>query len=301
MNRRRDRGYPGTPFLDRFLGILKQTSVSRSTARTLFGLAGTEELSAYDGLFYELEDDRLAEFRSLISRSHEGTAGPGRAPGQSVYGYVGKRVGIGALGITKQVSLTVASLADAAAWANWRAAGKHGDPPALSKDVADGFDYIANWVANSAKAGATPAELERDKRDLVESYGVGDVDGQVVGILFSTGLGGGRAGVKAVAQIAQFAQGGQAVEDAWTKASDRIDQIRKQRPDATWSELVADHRVQVQLGNGVAALIGMVGLAGGETAVGKLLKRFPLIADTAVLLPMLKQASIDYSDPGAGG
>ena len=74
-------GVSGTPFLDRFLGILKQTSVSRSTARTLFGLAGTEELSAYDGLFYELEDDRLAEFRSLISRSHEGTAGRQTSPG----------------------------------------------------------------------------------------------------------------------------------------------------------------------------------------------------------------------------
>src|SRR5207245_7203179 len=64
-------GQQGTPFLDRFLGLLKQRTFSRSTARMLFGLAGEEWMNAYDGLFYELEDQRLDQFRALVAKSRK--------------------------------------------------------------------------------------------------------------------------------------------------------------------------------------------------------------------------------------
>ena len=204
----RSSGGRGSPFLDTFLGLLKARAFPRSTARMGFGLAGQEYLSAFDGLFYELEDERLEQLKALVAKSaKQATSGPETAQMESVGGYVGKRVGLGFLGIIKQTSLAVASIADALAWADWRAKGLPGDPPNLSKEVASGFDYLAHALADNAKEGATPEELKRYRQELVDEYDFGDRWGTIVGILMSAGMGGGRAAVKAVSYVGQFAQG----------------------------------------------------------------------------------------------
>jgi hypothetical protein len=78
----------------------------------------------------------------------------------------------------------------------------------------------------------------------------------------------------------------------------RVEQLRKQNPAATWAELLADDDVRLELGTGLAALVGIVGgLAGDQGAVAAFLKRFSLLVDATVLTPLLKRAWMDYNDP----
>ncbi len=292
-------GQAGTPFLDKFLSLLKQRVFSRSTARMLFGLAGDEWMNAYDGMFYELEDERLDELRRLVAKSRaQGTGGPETQQMQSVYGFVGKRVGLGAWGILKNMGLTVTSMADAMIWAQWRTNGLPGDPPQLSSAVASQFDEAAGALADLMKEGATPEEIEREKQEMMEAYGFGDRWGKVVGILMSAGMGSAGKAVKAVSTVAQMAQGAQGVENAARAMYKRVEEIRKDNPQATWKDFIADDEVQVELGNGLAAVIGLVGqLAGDEGATAEFFKRFNLLVDAAVLAPMIKRAWMDYNDP----
>lgn len=296
-------GGTGTPFLDKFLFLLKVRTFSRSTARTMFGLAGDEWLNAYDGLFYELEDERLVEFRSLIRRSREGSGQPGAKQMQTVYGYVGKRVLLGFGGILKNMSTTVSSVADASAWANWRMSGHPGKPPQITEDVAKGYDEIANMVAEALAEGATPEELEKERREIMEEYGFGDRWGTVVGILMSAGMGGSGVskGLQLLSKAAAIAQGAQGVENAAVKLSKRIDAIRKSQPNATWTDLIADDEVRLTINEGIVALIGVVGglagVGGDKTAVAKFFSRFGLVLGFANLIPQMQQAWIHYSDP----
>jgi hypothetical protein len=291
-------GGQGSPFLDRFLTILRTRTFSRATARMLFGLAGDEWLNAYDGLFYELEDDRLAQFKAIVAASGKGTAGPETQQTQSVYGYVGKRVGLGAWGILKQMGLAVMSLADAMVWAQWRSQGMAGDPPQLAPAVAAQFDDAAKVLADMAKDGATPEEMEREKREMMDEYGFGDRWGKIVGILMTAGMGSAGQAVKAVSTAAQIAQGGQGAEMAARKIAARVEAMSKRDPKATWREFLADDEVRLELGNGLAALVGVVGaMAGDEGATAEFLKRFHLLVDATVLTPLLKKAWMDYNDP----
>ena len=120
-------GGAGTPYLDRFLQVLKGRTFSRSTARKLFGLAGDEWLNVYDALFHEMEDERLDHFKAIVARSgKEGTAGPTSRQMDSVYSVIGKHVGLGAFGIFKQTTLAVGGLADAVIWCDWKLHGMPG-------------------------------------------------------------------------------------------------------------------------------------------------------------------------------
>jgi hypothetical protein len=292
-------GKQGTPFLDKFLVLLKTRTFSRSTARMLWGLAGEEWMNAYDGLFYELEDARQEALRAIVTKSEkQGTAGPETEQMESVYSYVGKRVGMGSWGIIKQMGLAVMSVADALIWLEWRREGRPGDPPQLSPAVAKSFDEAAGVLADIANSGATPKEIEEEKKALMEEYAFGDRWGKIVGILMSAGMGSGGQAVKAISAAAGVAQGAQGVEASAKKIAARIEAIRKKNPKATWADFLADDEVRLEIGNGLAALIGLVGsLAGDEGAVAEFLKRNHLLVSATVLTPMLKKAWMDHNDP----
>jgi hypothetical protein len=292
-------GGAGTPFLDKFLVLLKTRTFPRATARMLFGLAGDEWINAYDGLFYELEGPRKDALQAIVSKSQkQGTAGPETQQMESVYGFVGKRVGLGSWGILKQMGLAVMSIADALIWLEWRREGRPGDPPQLSPSVAKSFDESAAILADIAKEGATPEQMERDKQAMMEQFGFGDRWGKIVGILMSAGMGSAGQTVKAISSAAQIAQGAQGVEAAAKKIQLRIAAMRKANPKATWEDFIADDEVRLEIGNGLAALIGLIGsLAGDEGVVAEFLKRNHLLVSATVLTPMLKKAWMDYNDP----
>ena len=114
----------GSPFMDKFLELLRNRRFSRRTARVGFGLAGEEWLYAYDGLFYELEGDRLEQFRSLVAKSQkQGTTAPETEQMESVYSFIGKREIMGLVGFLKGLGLVLAGLADTAIWLQWKTTG----------------------------------------------------------------------------------------------------------------------------------------------------------------------------------
>src|SRR5205807_6586615 len=122
--------------------------------------------------------------------------------------------------------------------------------------------------------------------------------GKIVGMLMSAGMGSAGKTVKAISTVAQIAQGAQGVETAARAMATRIEQMRKENPQATWKDFIADDDVRLQLGNGLAALIGLIGqVAGDEGATAEFLRRFNLVVDAAVLTPLVKKAWMDYNDP----
>lgn len=293
----------GTPFLDRFLTMLRLRVFSRGTARTAFGLGGNEWLSAYDGLEYELGGPRLDRFHALVALSHaDAMAGPAEPQGQSVYGFVGRRLGLGAVGIIKQLGLALTSLSDALAWAEWRRSGRMDDPPQLSPDVTKGFDELAALLADTTKKGGNTWEEERDRQELLAEYAFGDRWGKVPAALMLAGLGGAGGATKAVAGAAQLAQGAQAVETSAKKIYDRVMALRHARPGITTGELLGDPEIRLEIVSGLVSLVGLVGgLAGDRGVLGQFFQRFGIAVDAASLAPVVMRAWQHYTDPKLAG
>ncbi len=108
-------GHGGTDHLDRFLGELKRRVYSRSTARS----GWVEQwATAYDDLWYELEDERLEAFKELVGTSTaRATTGPESQRTANLWGVLGKQEAIGLWGMLKGMGTGAAGLVDEGAWA----------------------------------------------------------------------------------------------------------------------------------------------------------------------------------------
>ena len=285
-------GGAGTPFLDRFLQVLKGRTFARTTGRLLFGpLASDEWMNAYDALFYELEDERLERFKAIVARSgKEGTPGPTERRMDSAYSVVGKHVGLGFLGIVKQTSVAVSGLADAAAWCDWKLNGRPGKPRQITPQVIEGYDRFSRFLAENL------ATEDVSQKELQESFGTGDRHGQIVGMLMLAGTGQAGMVIKGTVTAAQVAQGIQGVFKAADEIAIRITKIRAANPKATWTDIISDDKVLLELLNGLAALVGVLGsVAGDQGALAAFLKRAGIAADVVAIAPMVAEALVHYT------
>src|SRR5215213_9496321 len=109
-------GPAGTPLLNEFIAMLRRRAFPRATART-----GWIEswVNAWDTLFYELDDERLEEFKSIVAQSGTpaATKGPKRANSENLWSTMGAQEAIGLLGTVKGVSTGAAGVLDLAGWA----------------------------------------------------------------------------------------------------------------------------------------------------------------------------------------
>ncbi len=131
-------GYTGTAYLDRFLLLLKTRAYTRRTARS----AWVQRYAlVFDDLWYELEDERLQQFKALVSRSQrQGAQGPGSAQSENFWRTLGKQEAMGLFGILKGMGTGLAAMSDEGAWAVTRAMRLAG------LDVADPAS-AAEWLA----------------------------------------------------------------------------------------------------------------------------------------------------------
>ncbi|HEX6674949.1 MAG TPA: DUF4157 domain-containing protein [Actinomycetes bacterium] len=142
----RDRertGHGETGHLDRFLAELKRRVYSRSTARS----GWVEQwASAYDDLWYELEDERLEAFKELVatSRTQAGT-GPLSQRTANLWGVLGKQEAIGLWGMLKGMGTGAAGLVDEGAWAVTKALRAQGvdvaDPESAAAWLEEQYDF----------------------------------------------------------------------------------------------------------------------------------------------------------------
>jgi hypothetical protein len=260
--------------------MLQERVFHRATARTFFGIGGDGEwLNAYDGLRYELEGPRLEEFRSLVAQSHVRATGLDAPQADSIYGFLGKRLGLGAWGIVAGLGHKMASMLHA-------------------EDRVDGqFDEAASVLAELASDGTTLGERERDRSELIAEYKFGSLGGRVVGALVTAGIG---ASAEAVQDFTKGLKGGKALVDIIQAASrilHRMDEIKLERPDVEWHELLADDELRILMVEAIGAAIDLAeGVGEFSKYVGELLERAEFLTKPSKISIALEKVWLHYND-----
>ena len=259
---RRRSGYEGTDYLDRFLFLLKMRVYSRRTARS----AWVEQWSnAYDDLWRELEDERLDEFKRLVSRSQkQGTSGPESKRMESAWSYVGKREALGAVGILKGMGTTLTGVVDLSVWLYWKTSGLPLKKALEAKGipVPQGITgYVSKSFDETAKLLADAVGVDLNEELFTggpSAYTVGTVGGKVVGGLTTAGA---TAQAGAAGQALTAVQTAKSVDDLY----DTILALKKGPPPLTWADIVKRPDVWAQV---VGVVGGAIGAAGGLAAAG---------------------------------
>lgn len=275
-------GYAGSDYLDRFLFLLKMRTYSQRTARAAWIEQWT---SAYDALWYELEDERLETFKSLVARSKkQGTAAGERL--ESAWSFVGKREAMGGWGVLKGMGTTLAGLADLALWTQGIEIREGGVAGAVGRQFDETAKIISEWT------GVDPSEQLFGGFSL---YGFGTTGGKVIGGLTLAGaMPGGGAG-----QVVGAAQTLKAAEDLGTA----IAKLRQGPPPMSWSAILKRPDVWAQI---VGVVGGAIGVAGGfaeaESALADTFKALGISAgttQTALLIAAYRAIDDDPTIPPA--
>lgn len=178
-------GNQGSPYLDRFLLLLKLKNLSRRTARSGWI---EQHAIAYDLLWHELQDERLEQFKSLVSLSkQQGTAEPEASLLENFWLRMGKEEAIGVFGILKGMGTAFAGTIDEGAWAITKALR------AAGLDVADptsAADWLATQYDISGEAMFGKEWQQGEKLLLGKSAAeIGTAGGGIIWGLVTTGAG----------------------------------------------------------------------------------------------------------------
>lgn len=220
-------GHAPAGALDRFLTKLKLRPVTRATMRSAFV---DTTVNAFDSLFHELEDDRLARFEALLARSsgYKG-AKPVSGPSENVWATIGRQELIGMFGMMKGLSTGLAGVGDAAVWGTVTSAntllspfgGKIEDPAKLADLVGKQLDTSGDAIFDGEFTGGQELFLGQN------AASIGTAGGGVIWNLVmlhglagagSTGGGALPATLKALDLVGRF----RAVDDAIKSMGDYL-------------------------------------------------------------------------------
>ncbi len=281
--------YQGTPYLDRFLLMLKTRDYKRRTARLMWV---EQHALVYDDLWHEIEGDRLEQFKQIVARSRtQGTTGPTTEREESAWSFIGKREALGFWGVLKGMGTTiVGGTVDTVIWATWKSTGwplnqvlQHlgvkkedlrADPAYIKPFLEKKFDETAKFF--SSQLGV---DLNEKLVGEIGLYQFGEAGGKVVGALTLAGessalteAGGAQRateGAKATATAVKLLGVAQAAQQS-EQLYDSVKQLRegdaqKGIPPLSWSDIVKRPDVWAQV---VGVVGGAVGAAGSFSAAG---------------------------------
>lgn len=288
-------GYQGSDYLDKFIFHLKMRTYTRRTARS----AWLEQWSsAFDDLWYEIEDKRLDEFKSIISRSKKQAAvGPSTERMENAWSYVGKRELMGGTGILKAMGLAVTGVVDTAIWVQWKTTGAPlrsvlkmagvevpENSPQISKYIDKSFDESADFFAQ--KLGV---DLNEELFAGMSSYEFGATAGKVPAALM---LGGALAKAGAAGQAIGIAQTAQQTEGLY----DYVKELHNK--GISWDEIVKDPQVWMQVVGVISGAIGSAGgFAGAQSKAAQVLTKLNYVGNTSQVGVMVAAYMVIDNDP----
>jgi hypothetical protein len=281
------RGQESQGQLDRFVLKLKVRAITRSTARSAFFFETT--VNAFDTLFHELEDERLAEFRRLLLRSRRyAGAGPESDPSENVWSTVGRQELIGMFGMMKGLSTGLASVGDVAAWAALKQANmyllpfgqKIDDPGKMADWIGKQLDISGDFLFEGEFTGGEELFLGQN------AASIGTVGGSVIWNLVmlhggsgagSTGAGMLPQGMKALDLVSKF----KGVDDALTSMGDYLLRMQE-KGKLTRDDLLADDEFKIECFKLAGAVVGAIG--GGLGATGDTAKAVQVAMEKLALV-----------------
>ena len=269
-------GAAGTPLLNEFIQMLRRRVFPRSTART-----GWIEswVNAWDTLFYELEDERLEEFKAIVGQSGNPAAarGPEGANSENLWSTMGEQEAIGMLGTVKGLSTGAAGVLDLAGWAMVKQANMTLDPlgkaigfdltlsaPEIAKQVGEGFDFMGDAAFGKDKFSGGESLLGG-----MNAAQIGNLGGGIIWSLTMAGAGGqAQAGSQAKALLTGIDVLGKikSVEDGATSMLAYLARKKKEGP-ITWAALRDDPTFWIECTKVAQAIAGAIAM-GIETKDG---------------------------------
>lgn len=293
------------------------------------GIVSSNWVNALDELFREFhgagpEADALRRYQQNTA-AHK--AYRPEAEQEGVGSYVARHTLMGALGILKALGGAIMGLAQAGVWAQWRLYAnqrkamaftlqkasdwfgadlkeqieffRSDGPPKADDFVAQHFDQTAKIVIGWM--GDLP---EEEKKKLFEEFNFGNKWGAIPANLMMLGAGGGgltSKGAQWLFRGAMILSSAKAIEDSSVALGKRIDEIHKQRPNASWWDVLSDGEVLKQMTMIVVSAISL-GSSYAEAAnkskeVIGFLSKLGYAGDWAQLGPILKTAWDHYHDP----
>ena len=173
-----------TPHLDKLLLLLKMRAFTRSTASS-FWIEQT--VNAFDELWREFEDERLAQFRAIVGRSQgQRASGPASGPAANFWGTMGKQEAMGLLGAMKGLVMGATGLVDAGAGGITTLLKSAQLDVAEPPKIAEWFGQQYDFMGRQAFGGAWDTDKLYGNRTAA---GVGEFGGKVIWQLVMIGAG----------------------------------------------------------------------------------------------------------------